>query len=67
MPLYYYEVTLYDDEGRVISGETVEAADPNCALDIAYDLFLNNEADTCAGLIGVEDIALSTVRLLEKK
>lgn len=65
MPLYYYEVTLYDDEDRVLFQERMEAADPTSALDIGYDLFLNNEADTCAGQIGVEDIALSTVHKLD--
>lgn len=65
MPLYYYEVTLYDDEDRVLFQERMEAADPNSALDIGYDLFLNNEAETCAGYYGPEDIALSTVHKLD--
>lgn len=59
MPLY--EVTLYDDEDRVVYGDAVDAADPNCALDLLYDLFL---ADETAEGLGVEDIALCTVRLV---
>lgn len=59
MPLY--EVTLYDDEDRVIYGMAVDAADPNCALDMLYDLYLTDEI---ADGLGVEDIALSTVRLV---
>lgn len=62
MPLY--EVTLYDDEDRVVYGDAVDAADPNCALDLLYDAFLADEEATCGGLIGVEDIALCTVRLV---